>query len=147
MVLIMPGIPNGIHRSSAPTGMIFGFLGHCLMDMAKEGLISEAQVNTFNLPVYVASPKEMTQLVETNGCFDIERMEITQPGARVDGLSGQALTKHLRAGMEGIISKHFGTKIIDELFDRFSKKQQESFNLLESKYNVGTQLFMVLKRI
>nr|POE73595.1 putative s-adenosylmethionine-dependent methyltransferase at5g38100 [Quercus suber] len=100
MVLIMPGIPNGIHRSSAPTGMIFGFLGHCLMDMAKEGLISEAQVNTFNLPVYVASPKEMTQLVETNGCFDIERMEITQPGARVDGLSGQALTKHLRAGME-----------------------------------------------
>ncbi|KAK7848149.1 putative s-adenosylmethionine-dependent methyltransferase [Quercus suber] len=122
MVLIMPGIPNGIHRSSAPTGMIFGFLGLCLMDMAKE-------------------------LVETNGCFNIERMEITQPGARVDGLSGQALTKHLRAGMEGIISKHFGTKIIDELFDRFSKKQQESFNLLESKYNVGTQLFMVLKRI
>ncbi|KAK7851550.1 putative s-adenosylmethionine-dependent methyltransferase [Quercus suber] len=126
MVLIMPGIPNGIHRSSAPTGMIFGFLGHCLMDMAKE---------------------EMTQLVETNGCFDIERMEITQPGARVDGLSGQALTKHLRAGMEGIISKHFGTKIIDELFDRFSKKQQESFNLLESKYNVGTQLFMFFKFI
>ncbi|KAM4119809.1 hypothetical protein ACJW30_03G087500 [Castanea mollissima] len=27
MVLIMPGIPNGIHRSSAPTGMIFDFLG------------------------------------------------------------------------------------------------------------------------
>ena len=110
-------------------------------------LISEAQVDTFNLLVYVASPKEMTQLVETNGCFNIERMEITQPGARVDSLSGKALTKHLRAGMEGIISKHFGTKIIDELFDRFSKKQQESFDLLESKYNEGTQLFMVLKHI
>ena len=36
MVLIMPGIPNGIHRSSAPTGMIFDFLGLCLIDMAKE---------------------------------------------------------------------------------------------------------------
>ncbi|KAL4637967.1 hypothetical protein ACB092_03G117000 [Castanea dentata] len=107
MVLIMPGIPNGIHRSSAPTGMIFDFLGLCLMDMAKE----------------VASPKEMTQQVETNGCFNIERMEVTQPGTRVNGFSGQALIKHLRAGME------------------------ESSNLLESKYNEGTQLFMVLKRI
>ena len=36
MVLIMPGIPNGIHCSSAPIGMIFDFLGLCLMDMAKE---------------------------------------------------------------------------------------------------------------
>ena len=69
------------------------------------------------MPIYVASPKEMTQLVERNGCFSIERMEITQPRARDDGLNSQAVTMHLRASMEGIISKHFGTEIIDELCD------------------------------
>ena len=103
-------------------------------------------MDSFNLPVYVASPKEMTQLVERNGCFSIERMKITQPWVRVDDLSGQACTMHLRAGMEGIISKHLGTEIIDELFDRYCKKHGEFIDLLESKCN-GNQLFIVLKRI
>nr|POE73596.1 putative s-adenosylmethionine-dependent methyltransferase at5g38780 [Quercus suber] len=141
MVLIMLGIPNGVPHSSSATGLMFDFLGHCLMDMTKEGLISEVQVDSFN------SPKEMTQLVERNRCFSIERMEITQPWARVDDLSGQACTMHLRAVMEGIISKHFGTEIIDELFDRYRKKHGEFIGLLESKCNEGNQLFIVLKRI
>ncbi|KAM3753333.1 hypothetical protein ACB098_03G086200 [Castanea mollissima] len=120
LVLIMLGVPNGIPHASALTGAIFDFLGQCLMGMAKEGLISEAQVDTFNLPVYFASPKEMTQL---------------------------ACAMHLRAGIEGIISKHFGVEIIDDLFDRFCKKQGDFISMLESKYNEGDQLFIVLKRI
>jgi hypothetical protein len=36
MVLIMPGIPNGIPHSSVPVGVMFDFLGLSLMDMAKE---------------------------------------------------------------------------------------------------------------
>ncbi|KAK4568665.1 hypothetical protein RGQ29_004174 [Quercus rubra] len=103
MVLIMPVIPNGIPHSSLRTCAIFDFLGQCLMDMAKEGLISEAQMDTCNLPVYFALPKEMTQLVERNGCFSIERMEKTLPWARVDVLYVQACVMHLRAGMEGIV--------------------------------------------
>ncbi|GMY18191.1 putative s-adenosylmethionine-dependent methyltransferase at5g38100 [Fagus crenata] len=58
MVLIMSGVPNRIPRSSGPVEMMFDFLGLSLMDMAKEGLISEAQVDSFNLPLYFASPKE-----------------------------------------------------------------------------------------
>ena len=99
------------------------------------------------MPIYVASPKEMTQLVERNECFSIERMEIIQPWARAGDLSSQAFTMHLRAAMEGIISKHFGTEIIDELFDRYCKKHGEFIGLLESKCNEGNQLFIVLKRI
>ena len=113
-----------------------------------QGLISEAQVDSFNFPVYAASPKEMTQLVERNGCFVIEKMEMTCPRSRVDGpVTAQALTMHLRAGMEGVISKHFGVEIIDELFDRFRKKHDEFSSFLESKYEEATQLFIALKRI
>ena len=96
-----------------------------------QGLISEAQVDSFNLPLYFASPKEITQLVGRNGCFVIEKMEITCSRSRVDGpISAPALTMHLRAGLEGIISKHFGLEIIDELFDRFYKKKNEVFLIL-----------------
>ena len=85
--------------------------------------------------------------MERNGCFSIERMEITLPWARVDGLYVQACVMHLRAGMEGIISKHFGAEIIDELFDQFYKKQGEFITLLESKYNEEDLLFTALKCI
>ena len=113
-----------------------------------QGLISEAQVDSFNLPLYFASPKEITQLVGRNGCFVIEKMEITCSRSRVDGpISAPALTMHLRAGLEGVISKHFGVEIIDELFDRFRKKHDEFSSFLESKYEEATQLFIALKRI
>lgn len=90
---------------------------------------------------------EMTQLVQRNGRFVIERMEITYPLPGVDDLiSGQTWTMHVRAGLEGIISKHFGAEIIDDLFDRFNKKY-EYCSLLKSKYKELTQLFIALKRI
>jgi hypothetical protein len=75
-------------------------------------------------------------------------MEITCLRSRVDGpVSAQAFTMHLRAGLEGVISKHFGVEIIDELFDRFCKKHEEFSSFLESKYKEVTQLFIALKLI
>ncbi|GLT61943.1 hypothetical protein SLA2020_346130 [Shorea laevis] len=75
-------------------------------------------------------------------------MEITNPLSSIDGpISGQVCTMHLRAGMEGIISKHFGAEIIDELFYRFHKKIEEFCSRMESAKKEGTQVFVVLKRI
>ena len=60
-------------------------------------------------------------------------------------LNGPSLTLWILLGlgcdMEGIISKHFGIEIIDELFDRFCKKEEDFISMLESKYN-GDQLFI-----
>lgn len=148
MVLIIPAIPDGIPHSRVPGGVMFDFLGLSLMDMAKEGLISEADVDSFNLPVYATSAREMTELVAKNGRFSIDRMEMTSPRSRMDGpISGQACTMHLRAGMAGIISKHFGAEIIDELFHRFYKKTQEFSDRLDSTYDKGTQICVILTRI
>lgn len=36
MVLVMPGIANGIPHSRVPSGVMFDLLGFSLMDMAKE---------------------------------------------------------------------------------------------------------------
>ncbi|KAL3731286.1 hypothetical protein ACJRO7_028200 [Eucalyptus globulus] len=147
MVLVMPGIANGIPYSRVPSGVMFDLLGFSLMDMAKEGIISEAQVDSFNLPVYAPSPDEMTALVESNGCFSIERMDLAAPGSKIDvSFGGHACMLHLRAGMEGIISKHFGSDIIDDLFDRFLGKTNEFSDRLNSAYRQGSQLVAILKR-
>ncbi|KAJ7942862.1 S-adenosylmethionine-dependent methyltransferase [Quillaja saponaria] len=145
MVLIMPGIANGIAHSDDPVGLMFNFLGSSLIDMVKEGLISEDQVDSFNIPVYTASAREITKLVEKNGCFSIEIIDLTLSRS-VASANGQDCTMHMRAGMEGIISKHFGSEIIDELFDRFHKKTEELLYLLESRTKEGSQLLVILKR-
>ncbi|KAB1205859.1 putative S-adenosylmethionine-dependent methyltransferase At5g38100 [Morella rubra] len=73
MVLIIPAIPDGIPHSCVPGGVLFDFLGLSLMDMAKEGLISEAEVDSFNMPLYATSAREMTELVAKNGRFNIDK--------------------------------------------------------------------------
>ncbi|XWS34330.1 hypothetical protein CRYUN_Cryun21dG0030300 [Craigia yunnanensis] len=128
-------------------GVMFDCLGSCLNDMAKEGLLSEDQVDSFNIPIYAPSPMEITELVERNGCFSIERLELTnfqtEDDAKVDV---RACVMHIRAGFEWIISKNFGNDIIDDLFNRLLKKVKESFHLVQSSYKGGTQLSVVLKR-
>jgi hypothetical protein len=102
-------------------------------------------VDSFNLPI---SPKEMTELVKRNGFFSIERMEMTNLLSSIDGpFSGQACTMHLRAGLEGIISKHFEAEIIDQLCHRFHKKTEEFSALLESSSKERTLIFVALKRL
>ena len=100
----------------------------------------------FNLPIYSVSAKEMTRLIESNGSFSIEKMELTDPRSKDAPINAQAVIMHVRAGMEGVIAKHFGRDIVDELFERISKKCMEDIHLFES-CNMEAQLFIVLKRI
>lgn len=97
--------------------------------------------------MYAASPSDMSKLVESNGCFTVERLELILPRTKVtEPISAEAFAMHIRAGMEGIISKHFGREIMDELFDRYLKKAVENNDLLNSKSKESAQLLTILKR-
>ncbi|KAI8020818.1 Loganic acid O-methyltransferase [Camellia lanceoleosa] len=107
----------------------------------------KAKVNSFNLPVYAASPKEMKKLVEINGCFYIEKMESTGTRSKIDGpVNMKTLIEQLRAGFERIFTKRFGSDIIDELFRRILDKIVEISSQFEPGCMRGTQLFLALKR-
>ncbi|CAK9144642.1 unnamed protein product [Ilex paraguariensis] len=108
------------------------------------GIIGEPQVDMFNLPIYSASAKEMTRLIESNGSFSIEKMGLTDPRLKVTPINAQVVIMHVRAAMEGVIAKHFGRDIVDELFECISQKCMEDFHLMESSNMKGTQLFIVL---
>ncbi|KAK3420777.1 loganic acid O-methyltransferase [Eucalyptus grandis] len=147
MVLLMPGKANGIAHSCVLSDVMFDLLGACLMDMAKEGKTSEALVDSFNVPVYTPSPEEMTAITERNGCFSVEAMDLTPFNATVDGSdAAHACTMHVRAGVEGLIGTHFGSEIVNELFDRFLEKAKESSDRISSAFLHGCQLVVVLKR-
>ncbi|GMP59385.1 hypothetical protein CsSME_00022676 [Camellia sinensis var. sinensis] len=114
--------------------------------MVKSLMINEDEVDSFNLPLYATSPKEMTKLIERNGCFSMERMVVSDTRPKNDGPTNvPAILMHFRVGLEGIFTKHFGSKIFEELFERILNKSADISSMLESSCVKGKQLFLVLK--
>ncbi|KAF8407712.1 hypothetical protein HHK36_006847 [Tetracentron sinense] len=146
MALLIASLPDGILHSQTTTGMLYELLGSCLMDMAKTGVVSEAKVDSFNLPIYYTSTKELEAIIERNGYFNIERMEkMDQPMMQATP-NLQMCTLHTRAVMEGLIKEHFGSEIIDELFNRYTEKVAESSFVLNLENRKVIELFVLLKR-
>lgn len=123
--------------------LVIAKLSSCVL----KGIIRETDVDSFNLPIYAASPLEMTELVNANGCFNIERIEVSAPRSETEvSVDGQELALHTRATLEGILSKQFGVEIIDQLFNRFLKKTGEFAKRIESSLRQSNQLLVILKR-
>lgn len=104
-------------------------------------------MDSFNLPIYAPSPEEMISLIQKNGHFSIERLQLTSASSWLKGpVDMPAFIMHVRAAMEGMFIKHFATDIIDEMFDRLIKKLSEFSDLVESSSRGKTMLFVVLIR-
>ncbi|KAA8542775.1 hypothetical protein F0562_023927 [Nyssa sinensis] len=145
MVVIVPARPNKVPHSQAIANLMFDILGSCLMDMAKKGIVEEEKVDSFNIPIYYASPQELEAAIYKNGYFSIERMENLPCVTTHDNLSKAKLfALSMRAGMEGFIKEQFGPEIVDELFDSFRKKLEEASSIYDS--GKALYLFVLLKR-
>ncbi|XP_031263706.1 loganic acid O-methyltransferase-like isoform X1 [Pistacia vera] len=149
MALLLPCIPHGANPSNCSLIANLELMGSCLMDLAKRGLVEEAKVDSFNLPLYFATKQEIELLIQRNGCFKIKRMEqmerlmgdITRPTVEKFALL-------MRAGFEGIIKQHFGShEFIEELFNHYTDKLIDHGLFLDSSYMPMFDLFVFLNRI
>ncbi|KAA8520359.1 hypothetical protein F0562_014615 [Nyssa sinensis] len=82
-------IPNGrmvltiISRSIAdPTCKdccwYWELLAKSLLDMAAEGLLDETKVDSFNLPLYTPYKDEVKDIIQKEGSFDVDRLEVIE---------------------------------------------------------------------
>ncbi|XP_042016379.1 loganic acid O-methyltransferase-like [Salvia splendens] len=143
LVVVMPGTPDGISHSDHPAGVLFNYFGYSLMELANEGVVDKDKIDKFNLPIYTPTMGEMKRVIENNGCFSIEKMELSKMDGPIDVAK---LIMHMRAGMEGVFSAHFGDSVVDKMFAKMSDKAQDMSHFFESGYSKSTQLLVVLKR-
>ncbi|XP_057975440.1 loganic acid O-methyltransferase-like [Malania oleifera] len=126
------------------------FLIARVVEMDSHGLmgsIREALLDSFNLPIYVLSASELKQMVTSNGHFSIERMEEIHFPPKLSTQDIQLCNLHVRAGMEGLLSKHFGPKIIDQLFKRYLTKLEEYSRMLcFTSIETVANLFLLVQR-
>ncbi|KAM3218037.1 hypothetical protein P3L10_022566 [Capsicum annuum] len=119
------------------------FFGSSLMDLVSEGKLDESLVDSFNVPTYFPSPKDMTKAVEKNNCFTIERIELTYPKSKlVEETDGKTLMINLRAVVEVLFVKDFESDIAEEAFTRTILKSDEISTWIKTNYQKACQLFV-----
>ena len=98
-----------------------------------QGLIEEADIDTFNLPHYTPFIEEVKTIVEKEGSFVIDQLETFE--VNWDGndneenknyvfnkfTCGQTVSRCFRAVLESLLADHFGEAIINDLFERFAE--------------------------
>ncbi|KAK4423503.1 putative S-adenosylmethionine-dependent methyltransferase [Sesamum alatum] len=146
MALLVPAVPafkNYGTSYTTPTEM--DLIDSCLVDMAKKGRFREEKVDSFNFPLYFTIPEELKITIARSDSFNIERMEIlNNPGKRTLPRANARAT-YLRAVFEGLLINHFGSEIMDELFELYAKKLAASPHFLGPDNEKSIIIFVLLK--
>lgn len=121
-----------------------------MLTLPLQGILNEAKVHSFNLPIYYACPCELEDLVKRNGYFTIAKSVpmINQIKHHITTLDYKICIMHIRVGMEQLIEDHFGSEIVDDLFNRFTDKVaiESSFIFKHEYLDNFVEQFTLLKR-
>ncbi|KAJ6684310.1 hypothetical protein OIU85_007948, partial [Salix viminalis] len=104
----------------AGIGMYYDLLGSCLIDMAELGVVSEEKLDSFNLPLYYSSSKEIEEIIKANGNFKLF--------------------------FQGLLEDHFGREVAEKTFENFETKLDENFSIIDGAAHEHIDHFILLKR-
>ena len=100
----------------------------------------------FNLPYYAPTEEEVKDVIQTEGSFNIQQFETFEVDwdSNIDDsyksfkydkpTRGTYVAMSIRVVVESILASHFGGEIMDDLFERFSKKIEEYLEVEKGKY-------------
>ncbi|KAG9449042.1 hypothetical protein H6P81_009007 [Aristolochia fimbriata] len=148
MALLFPFSQSRNSSKESLLSRLYTLLGSTLMDMAKTGEVEEEKVDSFNLPIYLPSVTEFKGLVEENGYFSVVRTELLPPpvSGGANKVIARAVSMSMRASKEGLISDHFGSQVVDDLFEKYEKNIIDSSDILQNPTGAAGELFVLLKR-
>ncbi|XVF57284.1 hypothetical protein PTKIN_Ptkin06aG0192700 [Pterospermum kingtungense] len=116
---------------------IWELLAKSLLDLVEQGLVKEADVDSFNFPLYTPCKEEVAAIIEKQGSFDINELQVFE--VDIDPLTsgveqletgnedlgfniyiqmGTNVANTMRAAYEPLLCSHFGDAIIEKLFTR-----------------------------
>ncbi|XP_071724058.1 probable methyltransferase TCM_000331 [Rutidosis leptorrhynchoides] len=111
----------------------YELLTKCLFELIPEGLVQEADIDSFDLPYYTPHKEEVKKIVEMEGSFSIDKLEtieinldprddVSNKDFVFDELEvGKNVSNCIRAVTEAMFVSHFGDAIIEDLFARYAK--------------------------
>ncbi|XP_059666387.1 probable caffeine synthase 4 isoform X1 [Cornus florida] len=124
-------------------------LAEAIADMVSQGLVDGEKLDSFNVPYYTPSVEEVQDIVEKEGSFAIEclemfALEFVDKEEKDAWTKGEKLAKNIRSFTESLFSYHFGEEILEKLFQKFTHIVVE--DLAKESMNT-TSIIVVLSRI
>ncbi|KAL0399175.1 UNVERIFIED_CONTAM: Indole-3-acetate O-methyltransferase 1 [Sesamum radiatum] len=107
-------------------GLLFGtHFQDAWDDLVQEGLITSEKRDNFNIPVYAPSLEDFKEVVEADGSFIVNKLEVFRGGSPLvvnhpdDAAEiGRALANSCRSVSGVLVDAHIGDQLSDELFSR-----------------------------
>ncbi|KAK7320347.1 hypothetical protein VNO77_29748 [Canavalia gladiata] len=126
MFLVCLGRTSVDPTDQGGAGLLFGtHFQDAWDDLVQEGLISQEKRDSFNIPVYAPSLQDFKEVVEANGSFAIDKLEVFKGGSPLvvnqpDDASevGRALANSCRTVCGVLVDAHIGDKLSEDLFLR-----------------------------
>ncbi|BFG29685.1 hypothetical protein CerSpe_159590 [Prunus speciosa] len=130
MFLVCLGRTSVDPTDQSGPGLLFGtHFQDAWNDLVQEGLITSEKRDNFNIPVYASSLQDFKEVVEVDGSFTINKLEIFKGGSPLvvnqpdDAVEvGRALANSCRSVSGVLVDAHIGDHLGNELFSRVEKR-------------------------
>nr|XP_043620281.1 probable jasmonic acid carboxyl methyltransferase 2 [Erigeron canadensis] len=124
IVITIPG-RSIIDPTSDDCCIIWELLARSLVDMVKEGLIQESDINSFNIPYYTPFEDEVRDVIQEEGSFVLGSLNSFalnwEPYNTTNPIRGKKTAKLIRAVIEPMMAAHFGNSAMDMVFNKYEK--------------------------
>jgi indole-3-acetate O-methyltransferase len=130
MFLVCLGRTSVDPTDQGGAGLLFGTqFQDAWDDLVLEGLITSEKRDSFNIPVYAPSIQDFKEVVEANGSFIINKLEVFKGGSPLvvnepnDAAEvGRALATSCRSVSGVLVDAHIGEWLSEELFSRVERR-------------------------
>ncbi|KAL8122474.1 hypothetical protein AgCh_018991 [Apium graveolens] len=128
MVLTFQG-RSSADPSNSGCCILYEILAKSLQSMSTEGLIREADIDSFNVPFYNPTTDEVKAIIDTEGSFEIQELQTSRNDIEVQFTRNEnfcrIVAKQIRVINEPMLAAHFGDMFMDKLFDKYAEKLAE----------------------
>ncbi|KAK3030006.1 hypothetical protein RJ639_038105 [Escallonia herrerae] len=140
MFLVCLGRTSVDPTDQGGAGLLFGtHFQDAWDDLVREGLITREKRDDFNIPIYAPSLQDFKEVVESNGSFAVNKLEVFKGGSPLvvsqpdDAAEvGRALANSCRSVSGVLVDAHIGEWLSEELFSRVeSRAASHAEELLE----------------
>uniref|UniRef100_A0ACD5ZGP5 Uncharacterized protein n=1 Tax=Avena sativa TaxID=4498 RepID=A0ACD5ZGP5_AVESA len=141
------GLPGSYYRHLFPSESVHLFHSSYSLHWRSKGRVVKEKLDSFNVPYYVPSVKEVKALIKKNSLYDIEHIGVfesnwdPQDDSESDRVLDSAksaanVAKCIRAVLEPLIVDHFGKEIVEELFVVYASNVAKHLEKAKAKYPI-----------
>ncbi|KAJ4976824.1 hypothetical protein NE237_001930 [Protea cynaroides] len=130
MFLVCLGRTSVDPSDQGGAGLLFGtHFQDAWNDLVQEGLVESEKRDNFNIPVYAPSLQDFKEVVEADGSFAINKLEVFRGGSPLvvnqpddEAEVGRAFANSCRSVCGVLVDAHIGDQLSEELFKRLETR-------------------------